>query len=58
MPTDQGVVKKQKPKRPRCKTCNKAIHVPAGWSPGPAVRRHYWKHHPVVMRGERKGGGR
>ena len=40
-----------KPKRPRCHKCGKPIHVPTGWSPLPAVRRHYWRHHPEVMRG-------
>lgn len=41
--------KKKGPRRPRCHTCDKPIHVPKGWSVGPAVRRHYWKHHPAVM---------
>lgn len=39
----------RKPARPRCHTCGRAIHVPAGWSGGPAVRRHYWRHHRDVM---------
>lgn len=43
--------KNGRPKAPRCKRCQKPIHVPPGWSGGPAVRRHYWKHHPQVMRG-------
>ena len=51
MPSKQGASKKGKPKRPRCHTCNKPIHVPQGWTAGPAVRRHYWRHHPGVMQG-------
>ena len=35
--------------RPRCQRCQRAIHVPAGWSHGPAVRRHYWRKHRDVM---------
>ena len=46
---NKGASKKAKPKRPRCHTCGKPIHIPNGWSPGPAVRRHYWKHHREVM---------
>ena len=46
---NKGASKKAKPKRPRCHTCGKPIHIPQGWSPGPAVRRHYWKHHREVM---------
>ena len=38
-----------KPKSPRCKTCNQTIRVPKGWTPGPAVRRHYWAKHRDVM---------
>jgi hypothetical protein len=38
-----------KRKRPRCHTCGKTIHVPKGWTPGPAVRRHYWAKHRDVM---------
>lgn len=45
----EGAGKKKRPARPRCHTCHKPIHVPAGWSPGPAVRKHYWKHHRAVM---------
>ena len=40
-------------KAPRCNACGKRIHVPQGWSSGAATRRHYWKHHPDVMRGSR-----
>lgn len=36
--------------RPLCGTCGKRIHVPTGWSVGPAVRKHYWRHHPEAMR--------
>jgi hypothetical protein len=43
-----------KKKRPRCRTCGRPIHVPKGWSIGPAVRRHYWRKHPEVMRGDGK----
>ena len=39
------------PRPPRCKTCGRRIHVPKGWSSGPAVRKHYWAKHPEVMRG-------
>ena len=45
-------------KAARCRTCGRRIHVPVGWSTGPAVRRHYWKHHPEVMRPAEDGGGR
>ena len=41
--------KTAKKKRPMCHTCGKRIHVPEGWSTGPAVRRHYWKHHRDAM---------
>ena len=44
----EGAAKGRK-KRPLCHTCDKPIHVPAGWSAGSAVRKHYWKHHPKVM---------
>ncbi|MGH2747268.1 MAG: hypothetical protein ACRDKB_05035 [Actinomycetota bacterium] len=37
----------------RCHTCGKPIRVPKGWSRLPAVRRHYWKYHPEIMRGSR-----
>ena len=37
---------------PRCSRCNKAIRVPAGWSHGAAVRRHYWAKHRDVMQPE------
>jgi hypothetical protein len=40
-------------KAPRCSRCERAIHVPKGWSKDAAVRRHYWKVHPEVMRGAR-----
>lgn len=33
----------------KCKMCGKQIHVPRGWSIGPAVRRHYWVQHPDRM---------
>lgn len=54
MPKEGARSKKGKPKRPRCHKCDKPIHVPKGWSGPPAVRRHYWKHHPTVMRGVRR----
>ena len=44
---------KSKPKSPRCKTCGKTIRVPKGWTQGPAIRKHYWRLHPEIMRGER-----
>ena len=53
-----GTTKKEaatKPTRPRCHTCGKPIYVPKGWSVGPSVRKHYWKHHPAVM--QKTGGG-
>ena len=48
MPSKRGA-KKGKPKRPRCHKCDKPIYVPPGWTAGPAVRRHYWRHHRDVM---------
>jgi hypothetical protein len=45
---------KKRAKSPRCKQCGKVIRVPAGWSVGPAVRRHYWRDHREVMTGQRK----
>ena len=44
---------KGKTKSPRCRTCGKVIRVPNGWTTGPAVRRHYWREHPEVMKGDR-----
>jgi hypothetical protein len=44
-----------KPKSPKCRTCGKRIHVPKGWSAGPAVRRHYWRVHRDVMQPEKSG---
>jgi hypothetical protein len=41
-----------KRKRPHCKTCDRAIYVPLGWSQGAAVRRHYWERHRAVMRAD------
>lgn len=32
-----------------CKACGEPIEVPEGWSVGPAVRKHYWMHHPERM---------
>lgn len=37
----------------RCHTCGKPIRIPKGWTRLPAVRRHYWKYHPEIMRGSR-----
>lgn len=34
----------------RCNTCGSVIRIPEGWTVGPAVRRHYWRKHPEVMR--------
>jgi hypothetical protein len=45
----KGAPKAGKRKAPRCRTCGAAIRVPAGWSAGPAVRRHYWSKHRDVM---------
>ena len=47
--------KAKKPASPRCSRCGKTIRVPAGWSTGPAVRRHYWREHRDVMMGDRNG---
>lgn len=44
--------KKRQTKSPGCKTCGKRIYRPKDWSVGAAVRKHYWKYHPEVMRGE------
>jgi hypothetical protein len=44
----------RKAKSPRCNECGKTIRIPAGWSVGPAVRRHYWRDHRDIMLGERK----
>ena len=41
--------KKTTRKSPRCQTCGKPIRIPKGWTRGPAVRRHYWRHHREVM---------
>lgn len=42
-----------------CLRCDAVIPVPKGWSRGPAIRRHYWRKHPDVMRPfVSKGGGR
>jgi hypothetical protein len=46
-----------KPKRPKCHTCGKRIHIPAGWSNLPAIRRHYWAHHRDVMQANLGGSG-
>jgi hypothetical protein len=45
--------KKAKNKTPRCKTCGKLIRSPKEWGAGARVRRHYWREHPEVMRGDR-----
>jgi len=52
-----STTKKGKRKCPRCKTCGKTIRVSQGWSPGSAVRKHYWSKHPERMLGT-DGGGR
>jgi hypothetical protein len=44
-----GKKKAAPPKSVRCKTCEKRIRIPDGWTVGPAVRKHYWKHHREVM---------
>ena len=52
MPAPRKKTTKKKPKKkasPRCHRCDRAIRVPAGWSPGAAVRRHYWSKHRDVM---------
>ena len=51
---DKNKGKATKRKSPRCKTCNQTIRVPKGWTPGPAVRRHYWAKHREVMQGKGK----
>lgn len=45
-PTDEPAETRR---APRCRTCGETIEVPAGWSHGPAVRRHYWAKHRDVM---------
>lgn len=42
-----------KTKNPRCRTCEKVIRVPKGWTQGPAIRRHYWREHREIMQGRR-----
>lgn len=37
----------------KCKTCGKTIRVPAGWTVGPAARKHYWRNHPERMEGKK-----
>lgn len=52
-----GKTSKKRPARPRCRACGEAIPVPAGWTHGPAVRRHYWaKHRDVMTRGRKETG--
>ena len=46
----------KKSKSPRCRRCDKTIRVPAGWTHGPAIRRHYWAKHRAVMAGKKKSG--
>lgn len=33
----------------KCRTCGSRIRIPDGWTPGPAVRKHYWAKHRDVM---------
>lgn len=54
MPGQKQKKRAKKAKSPRCKQCGKTIRIPAGWSVGPAVRRHYWRDHRDVMLGEKK----
>ena len=37
----------------KCRTCGARIRIPEGWTPGPAVRKHYWAKHPEVMQPDR-----
>ena len=37
----------------KCRTCGARIRIPDGWTPGPAVRKHYWAKHRDVMLPER-----
>ena len=39
----------------KCRTCGSRIRIPDGWTPGPAVRKHYWAKHRDVMLPNRKG---
>ena len=39
----------------KCRTCGSRIRIPDGWTPGPAVRKHYWAKHRDVMLPDRKG---
>ncbi|MGI8773831.1 MAG: hypothetical protein ACR2KQ_02270 [Actinomycetota bacterium] len=50
--------KSRRRKAPVCKRCKKTIRVPAGWSVGPAVRKHYWRHHRDHMQANLSGGAR
>ena len=45
-------------KAPQCLRCETEIAVPAGWSQGAAVRRHYWAKHRDVMAPKREGATR
>ena len=53
----QAARKRSRARRPRCSICERPIHVPTGWSSGPAVRRHYWAKHREVMRAGRGRAG-
>ena len=47
--------KKAPLKSVRCRTCGSRIRIPDGWTPGPAVRKHYWAKHRDVMLPDREG---
>lgn len=55
-PAGKKTKSQERKKTARCKTCGKAIRIPAGWSAGPAARKHYWRHHREIM--QPTAGGR
>jgi hypothetical protein len=55
MPQKKKASQAKKRRSPRCNQCGKVIRIPAGWSVGPAVRRHYWREHREVMLSKEKG---
>jgi hypothetical protein len=55
MPTRSRSSSERK-KAPRCRLCERAVHMPKGWSMGASVRRHYWRKHRDVMLAARRTG--
>ena len=56
MATAKARSSRTRAKRPRCRICDRAIHVRPGWSSGAATRRHYWSKHREVMLADRRNG--